>query len=1125
MLHIHFSNRYEVLRATLIEALAHRPASAFAAQQVIVPSSALRRDLTLAIAEAHGVCANVDFAFLAQWLWRQIGKVLPGVAAESPFAAPVLAWRLLQILDEAGFRARHPRLEGYLAQVDPVARFELAGQVAGLFEQYLTYRSDWLAAWAAGRLIDLPGADDAARHDQAWQADLWRVVLGQLGVAREHPAARFLGEVDRLGADAPERFGLPERAHVFCLPTLPPLYLDLLQRLGRWIDLRLYVLNPCQEYWFEIVDPRRLSYLHSRGEDALHETGNRLLAAWGRQTQAHIDLLLTQADGAGAEVQVDDAGFVPAPGGTLLASLQNAVLGLAELAPGSLSPLAGDRSIEVHVCHSLTRQLEVLHDQLLALFAGPCPPAPGDILVVTPDLDAAAPLIEAVFGNAPRARAIPYAVSGRGASGLSAPARALLDLLALADSRWSASAVFDCLQQPVVARRFGLDTSDLTAVRTWMGDAGVRWGRDGAHRLAMGLPEQDRFSFDDGLQRLWLGYALPDDLDQPWLARLPAGHAEGTGAQALGLFARFVAELGDLRETLAAPALPEAWLARLSGLLDGFLAPAPEEIEDLADVRAALGRLCDAMVRGGLAAPVDLDVVRAALATQLDDPTRGGVPTGAVTFSALASLRGLPFRVVCAVGLDDGVFPGEARPLEFDLMARAPRRGDRQRRDDERNLFLDLILAARERLYLSYTGRGIRDNAPLPASVLVAELLDTLAPALAADPLDPADREAARRRLLVEHPLQPFSLRYFQADADPRARSYNRELCEALRGQLRQAQAPARNGAAEQARAEAANEEGEEDEEDDKDLPNPDLPPFFAAPLPEPGPEWRAPSLSRLIRFFRHPGRFLLEERLGLTLVRPEDELADAEPFLPDFPGRQALGRRLLPGFLAGLEESGLKALARAGVEYPPGRFGERLLDQEMAHLRRYAQAVRQAQAGATLAPFQAELHFTLEGERWQLSGGFDDLRPEGLVRHRYDDARATDYLEAWLLHLFLGAAQPPGVDPVTRWIARDGGFALAPCNAPKAILADLMARYRQGLRAPLPCYPKSAWAYVQDGGGLGKARGKWHNRQHPEWSESADPAWRLALRGVADPLDGAFAACAEQVFGTLARHLAAAPA
>ena len=136
------------------------------------------------------------------------------------------------------------------------------------------------------------------------------------------------------------------------------------------------------------------------------------------------------------------------------------------------------------------------------------------------------------------------------------------------------------------------------------------------------------------------------------------------------------------------------------------------------------------MTHGGMSEPLPVDVVRTALQALLDDPTRGGMPGGAVTFAAMASLRNLPYRVVCAIGLNDGAFPSTQRPSEFDLMARDPRRGDRQRRIDERNVFLDLLLAARERLYLSYTGRSVRDNSPLPPSVLVAELLDYCAAAI-----------------------------------------------------------------------------------------------------------------------------------------------------------------------------------------------------------------------------------------------------------------------------------------------------------------------------------------------------------------------------------------------------------
>src|SRR5574338_576779 len=356
-----------------------------------------------------------------------------------------------------------------LAEADAMMRFDLAQAVARVFDHYLTYRADWLAAWLAGRTRDLG-------EDEAWQAALWRRMAADLGAGRRHPMAAFFEALEARGEAAIP--GLPRSAHLFCLPTLPPLYLEVLRRLARWMDLHLYVVNPCREYWFEIVDRKRLAWLAARQQDLYQEVGNGLLAAWGRQAQAQLSLLF---DDEGL-IQDRDTEFFPAAGRTLLARLQNAILDLEDLPPGSVALAADDRSIEVHVCHSLTRKLEVLHDQILALFAGPKPPRPSDILVLTPDLDAAAPLIEAVFGTAPVERRIPFVITGRGAVGVSPVLRAVDALLATVGSRCTASQVLDLLQLEPIARRFGLAPEDLPRIHAWLGEAGIRWGLDESAR-------------------------------------------------------------------------------------------------------------------------------------------------------------------------------------------------------------------------------------------------------------------------------------------------------------------------------------------------------------------------------------------------------------------------------------------------------------------------------------------------------------------------------------------------------------------------------------------------------------------------------------------------------------------
>jgi exodeoxyribonuclease V gamma subunit len=778
MLKIQFSNRIEALCDAVVGAIGAVPQSPFIAQQIVVPSTAMRRHLTLAIAERHGICANVDCVYLAQWLWHQIARVVRTVAVESPFAANALEWRIYQILQESTWTA-FPRLANYLKDPNDVMRFELATEIAALFEQYITYRQDWMNAWLQGDSISMPKASAAQIDDQAWQAELWRRISGELGAAPEHPASLFLRSLESAGTPGTNPFDLPETVHVFCLPAMPPLYLAVLTGLARWVDVTLYVLNPCREYWFDIVDPKRLRALTVRGAATHHETGNRLLASWGKQTKAHIELLLDRANDA----PLDDEGFDEHFPATMLGQLQHAIFTLTELAPASLTLDTSDRSIEVHVCHSLTRELEVLQDQLLALFAGSSPPRPEEILIVTPDLDAAAPLIEAVFGNVPDERRLPYAITGRGRSTINAAARALLALLAILPSRFPASALVELLQQPLIGRRLGIGAEELQVIEDWLHDSGIRWALDAEHRHELGVPGAEHFTIADGLDRLFLGYALPQRVSAPSFGRIPAGNAEGSQAEILGSFAEFIEQLTALRTDLREPRMPETWLEALLALLDSFLAPGGDDLEDVAEVRETLRELQGNMRRGGLAIPVPLAVVRASLESLFDDAARGGVPTGSITFSSMSSLRNLPFRFVCIIGLDDGAFPSAARPREFDLVAAEQRAGDRQRRLDDRNLFLDLTLAARERLYLSYTGRSIRDNSVRPPSVVVAELIETLVPALARPPGDATALAEARQHLIVEHPLQAFAKSYFQG-ADPRQRSFNRELCEALRHAL-----------------------------------------------------------------------------------------------------------------------------------------------------------------------------------------------------------------------------------------------------------------------------------------------------------------------------------------------------
>ncbi len=1112
MLNLNLSNRFEDLLAALLKNLHSSPASVFEPERIIMPSAAVKRSLTMAIADTFGVCANVEFSFLAQWLWRQVGHLVP-VQKTSPFSSTVLVWRILRLLEEPGFADSHPRLVAYLSSSDEVMRYDLATRLASLMEQYVIYRPDWLSAWARGERIDIVPADHqksgTAESDQRWQAALWRRIAEETGTLEKQPVELFH---EALAKDVEKAASvLDRRIHLFCEPSISPQYIDMLNCLAHVMDIELYVLNPCREYWFDIVDPKRQAYLANRQKDLYHETGNTLLASWGKQTKASLETMHERLDAIESE---NDAFISNAELGrpeTVLSRLQDAILDLRELEPASLSHLDGDGSLQIHVAHSLTREIEILHDQMLLRFASDDPPTADRILVVAPDLDATAPVIDAVFSHQGQRARIPYVITGRHDSRINPVARALLDLLSLATSRFMAADVIDLLMQPVIGKTFGFD-GELKTLRGWFADAGICWGLDGAHKSELGLPEEDSHSFHDGMHRLFLAYALPDGEQVPLASRLPAGSPSGSQALELGQLWQFIGALHRLRRELSKQKTADGWQECFFGVLDDFMTVPPDLIDSEREVVSRIGDWHDTMAEGSPTLETGFKVARHALERALEGSGQGSVPVGTVTFAPMDSLRNLPFDHVYAIGLDDGVFPADRHPDEFDLIQMAPRKSDRLQRESDRNVFLDLILSARKSLYLSYSGKDIRDNSLRPPSILVAELLKSLKPALAVSN-HPDDLRHAECQLVVEHPLQAFSADYFNGKGDHRLASFRTDLCEALaKRQEKQAESAALPASFHLAGT------------DEEELAAETALPFFTTPLPEPEETWHDVSLDELIRFFSHPGRYLLRQRLGIRLPSSEEELPSAEPFTIDWHSRRQLADRLLPLFLEGWDMASIRQSALAGNEFPPGQMGKNRLEQELMELAAFAQTVRADLEGERADPAGGRLEFMIGQEEWRLSGTLPDLRQNGLVRMRYDNGSPWDYLAGWIEHLFLNALVPDGIVPRSVWHYRNESLWLESCPDAGERLEELMEIYRTGLTQPVHFFPRSSWEYVAGNDNMNKAKGQWTHTQNANAGEHAEAYTQLALRGVENPLDDDFIALSRRVFSPLYGHLRREP-
>jgi len=1054
-LRIHQSNRLERLAKALGERCREPAGGPLESEQIVVPNAGMGRWLSLRLADRLGVCMNVEFRLPAAFVWSAWRELLGGVPAEPDFEAALLAWRVFGLLDQP-LRGPLAPLATYLAEADDLRRFELAQHVADVFDQYLVYRPDVVLRWEDGR------ATDASSDDERWQAELWRRLVGSSEARHRARLARELAAV-RPGR---ARGRLPARVHVFGLPALAPLYLATFAQLAESIAVEFYLLNPCREYWSLILPDAEIARRSGdREPEDLHlESGNPLLASMGLQGRDFVDML--------GEYQPEQEDLFESPGtDTLLHAIQSDILDLRARGTDGEPAIAiadDDRSVQIHACHGRMREVEVLHDQLLDLFREHPDLEPSAVRVMTPDIETYAPLIHAVFGTASGVRRIPYAVADRQPRAERPAVAAFLALLDLPRTRYDAARLLALLETEAIRKRFDLDADDLPRVTDFVRRAGIRWGIDAASRAALGLPEIPENTWRFGLDRLRLGYAMASNGEQLFAGILPSEDVEGGDAQLVAALARFAEEVFACVETLAKPRSPAEWRVALGDVLARFFDPRAAE-DDLETIRTAIARIADESARAGCERPVDLALVQAELDRSLREPgSAWALLSGGVTFCTMVPMRNIPADVVCLLGMNDGAYPRSRRPPGFDLIARHPRRGDRSRRDDDRYLFLEALLSARRCFYVSYVGRSVRDNSPLSPSVVLSELEETVFQGFRRTGSDtPASVETT-------HPLQPFSARYFTGEEA--LFSYASELCAAA-------------GAARSAARE----------------PDARAPAFVHGTLPEAADEWRAVTLDRLLRFFRHPSRYFLKERLGVVLEEQEALIEGTEPFALDGLDLYQVRRRLVQLHLSGAASEHVTALLRAQGALPHGLVGERLLEKESLDAERLARRVAAARPATAATPSPLTIDTRL-GEM-QLSGSLVGVSSDGLLDYGFDDP-PRERLSLWIRHLALCIAAPAGVALESRRISVDATLVLRPVAEPRRVLEDLLALYWDGLHRPLPFLPDLAWDCFQDG--LGKVAG----RELAPW----DSYPRVAFRSR-ELIGDEFATLAQRIFGPMQEH------
>jgi exodeoxyribonuclease V gamma subunit len=1048
-LSVYSGNRLHNLLRHFSDAVSRDPLPPAERETVVVQSQGMARWVHLRVSELQGVAGGFFMPFPREFVDGLADKLCPDDRKErragARFRRDALTWRIFGHLEAARNDPQFAEPANYFRDDENGRRrLELASRIADLFDNYQLYRVPLLESWSGG-----------SNEGSQWQAELWRRLVSEC--PGQDLASRLHGLKERLGAPDVRPL-LPDRLTVFGVATLPPIFLDLLVGLSKHVPVSIYVVWPTPDYWGDVTKRSALD------EESEENDTHPLLAALGKQGRDFFNMIVDADAGAIESVDYEDPGEE-----TALHTIQSDIYRLTKRSDDEKAAVSDDDlSLQIHSCHSKLREMEVLRDRLLELFEAIPGLDPGDVAVMLPDVEAYAAAVHATFDREDGPPKIPYSIADRRADSEHEASRSAVRLLRLATGRTTVSDVLDFLDLECFRRAAEISSDERTLIADWVQGAGARWGIDAQHRIdEFDAPSMEANTWRFAMDRMLLGRAVESG-GEP-IAGIAPFDAAASNEDLLERFFAFAGTMfrfaGELR---GARPLPQ-WLLAIETAL-GELASATN-----ADDEEALARSFSALsaaVQDCGDEVAETEVSADALADYLEhalDQDGFGSPflTGRVTFCAMKPMRSIPFSVICMAGLDEGVFPRRDRAPGIDLITAKPKLGDRSVREDDRYLFLESIFAARDALLLSYVGRSVKDNSERAPSSVLAVLIDSIEDTFVAtrEENDDSVKSSTISRFLTEHPLQPFSKRYFNR-THARVFSYSEKQADAAKCVA--------------------------------DARRPD-PVFASGELAKcEEMETNEVSVANLLRFWRNPSEDYCRRVLGIHLPAREEEEDQQEPAVAN-----ALLRTVVGGTLVepdGDARAKLLRLAAASGRLPPGIAGETALGKW----------VREAESMLRTAPPTAQtLDVNLSIDGWTVRGRIEGVGPEGLWIGEMASLGPRRRLSAWIRHLLLIAAiENDGLQIArrTHLVGREEEAIYQSAGDASKALRDLIEGYRFGRRRPLPFAEDSSFEYARsvfnDDGTpdetlLAKAGTKWGmTGSYP--NERKDPYTRLAFRGQA---------------------------
>lgn len=969
MLKILVSNRLEKLLKTVHEEISKHRKHPLEKISVCVQTAGMQRWLGLKLSEISGISANLDYIFPGALMKRLVER------ADSPIWSDKeeLVWKVFNQLHDIEEPVFETIREYVKDDINSIKTYRLAGRIADTFDQYQVYRPKMVKEWLSSK----PATD--LKNEDMWQPELFRKTFDKPESCKTTLFDKFIRNCQSNRVNAEQLGGT---IHIFGISVLPPLFMEMLRAASKIIDINFYLLSPTSEYWGDSRSVREIRreerYRGKTAEELYIEEKHPLLDNLGMAGRDFFDNLYFSDDEHEVyelyETDGDDS---------VISTIQNEILNLE----AGNTNRENDNSIVIENCHNPQREVETLYDHLLDSVNSNPDIAPSDILVMIPEIEKYVPYIRSVFDNPYEERMkIPYSIADISEKMSNRQAGIFLELIRSLRGDFSLHDAMKLMSYDIIADNFNISQADLSEISETLESNGAFWGFDDEHLKFSGVDTEPTFSWEQALRRIALALAEGESMSVYSVAS-----GEGvrfSSAEKLGHLMRFIETASSYAKKMREVSSPSGWCMMLMEIYEDFMGESQSPDESLF-LTKSIGRINEEIIKSGIDRQIPFDPIFERLDKLLTEISGSkGFMSGQVTFCAMLPMRSIPFKHICIIGLNENTFPRQKKSLEFDLIAKKPMAGDRSNRDSDRYLFLETILSARNKLYLSYIGQSERDNSLIPPSTLISELSRHLDDRFGITDIEKREKlHSFSRDYFSGGKLFTYSQERFEA-----ANSFNKKECE---------------------------KQFIEKEIDTEEVTEVSLRDFES--------------------FFINPAEMFMKNILGLNTKTEWSTFPETERMTLSPLEKYNIKKRALDQSMAGKDFAKMLAYQKLLAQLPPENMGEYEkfeIENEIDSFKDEINSITDDKPSEITVAKEID-GLTIKGE----VGGITDA---GHIFITLSEIKPKAIARCWLRHLILSSVKPMG----TYLISPENTLKMSPV-ADQNILIKLVKDFRSGIKKP----------------------------------------------------------------------------